>query len=65
MNSLKYILNEIGYKVTPLYYHNKNGKEIKNTIDFKILEKMNLRKFVENSFLYAAYEVCVACTKLI
>lgn len=62
--SLKYILNDIGYEVTPLYYHNKNGEAIENINEYYKLEKLNLKKIIQASIKSDMYGVCVKCKKL-
>lgn len=64
LESLTYILSEIGYNITPLYYHNRNGEAIKNNNEFRILEKLKLRKYIEDMIKIGSYAVCVASTKI-
>lgn len=59
MESLTFILNNIGYEVTPIYYHDKKGFAVRDINGLSLLEKLKLRKYIEDSIRSDPYGVCI------
>lgn len=63
--SLTYVLHETGYEVLPIFYHNENGKLLRNNNTLNLLESTKLKKFIQNSIRWSTYQTCIIGKKWI